>query len=81
MSRNALAIPARTSPDGRGALRGWLAVLTDDGLAALHAAAPRHVESVRAHLIDLLSPEQVQQLGAISETLLKHLITAEPDGS
>jgi DNA-binding MarR family transcriptional regulator len=59
--------------------RGWLAVLTDDGLAALRAAAPRHVESVRAHLIDLLSPEQVQQLGAISETLLEHLITAEPD--
>jgi hypothetical protein len=56
-------------------------VLTDDGLAALRAAAPRHVESVRARLIDLLSPEQIRQLDDISETLLKHLVTAEPAGT
>ncbi|MEO3795550.1 MarR family transcriptional regulator [Nonomuraea sp. B10E15] len=53
--------------------RGWLAILTDEGKAALEAAAPLHVESVRTHLIDLLSPEQIRQLGDISETLLKHL--------
>ncbi|MEU6746767.1 MarR family transcriptional regulator [Spirillospora sp. NPDC046719] len=57
--------------------RGWLAVLTDDGLAALRAAAPRHVESVRTHLIDVLTPEEVKQLGDISETLLKHLLPGE----
>ncbi|MEV4580487.1 MarR family transcriptional regulator [Nonomuraea jabiensis] len=54
--------------------RGWLAVLTDEGLAALRAAAPRHLESVRTYLIDVLSPEQVSQLGDISETLLKRLL-------
>lgn len=54
--------------------RGWLAVLTDEGLTALRAAAPRHVESVRTHLIDVLSPEQVSQLGDISEALLTHLL-------
>ncbi|TDD12109.1 MarR family transcriptional regulator [Nonomuraea deserti] len=54
--------------------RGWLAVLTDEGLAALQSAAPRHLESVRAHLIDVLTPEQVRQLGDIGETLLKHLL-------
>ncbi|MGP3932116.1 MarR family winged helix-turn-helix transcriptional regulator [Nonomuraea sp. KM88] len=53
--------------------RGWLAILTDEGKAALEAAAPLHVESVRTHLIDLLSPEQIRQLGDISETVLKHL--------
>jgi DNA-binding MarR family transcriptional regulator len=56
-----------------GDRRGWLAVLTDEGLAALEAAAEPHVESVRAHLIDLLTPEQVRQLGDISQVLLEHL--------
>jgi DNA-binding MarR family transcriptional regulator len=59
--------------------RGWLAVLTDEGQASLETAAPLHVESVRAHLIDRLSPEQVRQLGEISEALLEHLAPAEPD--
>jgi DNA-binding MarR family transcriptional regulator len=56
-----------------GDRRGWLAVLTDKGKAALETAAPVHIESVRTHLIDRLSPEQIRQLGDISETLLKHL--------
>ncbi|HEY3502719.1 MAG TPA: MarR family transcriptional regulator [Actinocatenispora sp.] len=56
-----------------GDRRGWLAILTDDGLAALKAAAPTHVESVRAHLIDLLTPRQIRQLGEISEALMAHL--------
>jgi DNA-binding MarR family transcriptional regulator len=53
--------------------RGWVAVLTDEGFAVLEAAAPVHVESVRRHLIDVLTPEQLQQLGAISDTLLAQL--------
>ncbi|MEV4170496.1 MarR family transcriptional regulator [Nonomuraea sp. NPDC049709] len=56
-----------------GDRRGWLAVLTDEGLAALETAAPAHVESVRAHLVDLLTPEQIRQLGEISQVLLEHL--------
>ncbi|MGV9305900.1 MarR family winged helix-turn-helix transcriptional regulator [Nonomuraea sp. NPDC003727] len=58
--------------------RGWLTVLTDDGLAALRAAAPRHVASLREHLIDLLTPEQLRHLGDISQVLLDHL-TADPE--
>jgi DNA-binding MarR family transcriptional regulator len=54
--------------------RGALAVLTDAGFSALEAAAPHHVESVRAHLFDLLSTEQQAQLRDISEALLKHLL-------
>jgi DNA-binding MarR family transcriptional regulator len=53
--------------------RGQLAVLTDEGFAALEAAAPVHVEGVRTHLFDQLTPEQVAQVREIGETLLHHL--------
>ena len=53
--------------------RGQLAVLTDEGMDTLRAAAPIHVEGVRAHLFDQLTPEQVAQLRSISETVLGHL--------
>src|SRR4051794_33465123 len=53
--------------------RGLLAVLTDDGFAALEAAAPIHVESVRTHLFDQLSPTQIAAMRDIGETLLRHL--------
>jgi DNA-binding MarR family transcriptional regulator len=53
--------------------RGQLAVLTDNGFAALQAAAPIHVESVRTHLFDQLSPEQVAAMRDLGETLLRHL--------
>ncbi len=53
--------------------RGQLAVLTDEGFAALEQAAPVHVESVRTHLFDQLSPAQVEALEDIGQTLLAHL--------
>jgi len=53
--------------------RGQLAVLTDEGFAALEAAAPVHVEGVRTHLFDQLTPEQVAALRGIGETLMHHL--------
>ncbi len=53
--------------------RGFEAVLTDAGLAALEAAAPAHVSTVRETLFDRLSPEQTRQLREISEVLLGHL--------
>jgi len=53
--------------------RGQLAVLTDNGFAALEAAAPIHVASVRTHLFDQLSPEQVAAMRDLGETLLRHL--------
>ena len=62
--------------------RGAFAVLTDDGFAALEAAAPVHVEGVRTHLFDQLSSTQLEQLRAISERILEHLVTvkeASPD--
>ncbi|MDG4798869.1 MarR family transcriptional regulator [Micromonospora sp. WMMD1082] len=53
--------------------RGQLALLTDEGFAALAAAAPGHVEGVRRHLFDALSPAQVDQLRRISEALTDRL--------
>ena len=53
--------------------RGQLAVLTDVGFAALEAAAPVHVTSVREHLFDQLSPAQIAAMRDIGETLLRHL--------
>ncbi|MER7460657.1 MarR family transcriptional regulator [Micromonospora sp. NPDC126480] len=53
--------------------RGQLALLTGEGFATLAAAAPGHVEGVRRHLFDALSPAQVDQLRRISETLVDHL--------
>src|SRR5664280_1664369 len=57
--------------------RGSFARLTDAGFAALVAAAPAHVASVRRHLIDQLTPEQVQQLRQISEAVLAGLRSSE----
>ncbi|MEV6690932.1 MarR family transcriptional regulator [Micromonospora sp. NPDC051196] len=56
--------------------RGQIARLTDDGFATLAAAAPGHVEGVRRHLFDALSPAQVDQLRRISEALTDHLSQA-----
>jgi DNA-binding MarR family transcriptional regulator len=53
--------------------RGQIARLTDEGFAALAAAAPGHVEGVRAHVFDPLTPEQVTQLREISTALVDAL--------
>jgi DNA-binding MarR family transcriptional regulator len=58
--------------------RGSFAMLTDEGFAALEAAAPGHVTEVRQRLFDQLTPEQVEQLGDISAAILRGLGT-QPD--
>lgn len=58
--------------------RGQLAVLTEAGMDALREAAPGHVEGVRTHLFDQLTPEQVRQLHAIGDAVLGHLSTVHP---
>ncbi|PRX46172.1 MarR family transcriptional regulator [Prauserella shujinwangii] len=49
--------------------RGSFAQLTAAGLAALAEAAPGHVEAVRESLFDVLTPDQVRQLGEISAAI------------
>jgi len=58
--------------------RGTIVVLTDHGWDAIRAAAPAHVASVRRHLIDQLSRQQIEVLGDIAEAVVRHL-SAEPD--
>ncbi|MGH2365205.1 MAG: MarR family winged helix-turn-helix transcriptional regulator [Chloroflexota bacterium] len=52
--------------------RGSYARLTDKGFAVLEKAAHGHVEAVRVHLFDQLDTQQVEQLRAISEAVLRH---------
>jgi len=49
------------------------AVLTDEGWAKVVATAPGHVAAVRALLVDVLTPEQLRELGAISDEVLTGL--------
>ncbi|MBB5154128.1 MarR family winged helix-turn-helix transcriptional regulator [Saccharopolyspora phatthalungensis] len=53
--------------------RGVLAVLTEKGLAKLREAAPTHVEGVREHMIDLLTPEELKVLAGVFGRLTTHL--------
>lgn len=43
--------------------RGMFAVLTEHGWETIVKAAPDHVESVRRHLVDRLTPEQFEVFG------------------
>lgn len=59
--------------------RGQIAVLTDQGFAALSAAAPGHVEQVRRVLFDALSVEQLRQLDGISAAILAKVASTPAD--
>jgi DNA-binding MarR family transcriptional regulator len=61
--------------------RGQNARLTDAGFAALAAAAPGHVAAVRAHLVDRLTAEQVEQLGRIAGAVVAGLEAPASDSS
>ncbi len=52
--------------------------LTEAGWAKVQASAPGHVATVREHVIDTLTPEQVDQLATITAALLTRL---DPDGA
>ncbi|WP_323097486.1 MarR family winged helix-turn-helix transcriptional regulator [Intrasporangium sp. YIM S08009] len=58
--------------------RATNARLTDAGRDAVVAAAPGHVATVRAEVIDALTPEQVGHLSQITEALLRRL---DPHGT
>lgn len=53
--------------------RGSFVALTDLGRAAITGAAPQHVEDVRRWFIDVLTPEQLDVLADISDTVLENL--------
>ena len=57
--------------------RGVITELTDEGMALLAKAAPTHVQGVREHLIDLLSPAEQATIAAAFERVQAHLLAAE----
>jgi DNA-binding MarR family transcriptional regulator len=69
MEQRGLVKREQCPADGRGSD----IVLTDKGLETITKAAPTHVESVRAHFIDLLSSDQLRALADMAETVLSHL--------
>ena len=69
MERRGLVRREDCTSDARGAF----ACLTPEGLRAIQAAAPDHVESIRRHFLEPLGEEQLRQLGDINEELIAHL--------
>lgn len=59
--------------------RGSYAVLTDKGFKVIEHAAPYHVESVRRHLIDRLSREEILELVHIADTIVAPLAALMPE--
>lgn len=63
-------IDRQPCPDDR---RGSFAVLTEAGWSMVVQTAPAHVESVRQHLVDVLSPEEFSELGRLCELIALRL--------
>src|SRR5215469_4367316 len=61
--------------------RGALISLTEHGRDVLYEAAPPHVASVRRHLIDLLTADEVAALDTIASKVITHLTGRMPIGS
>jgi DNA-binding MarR family transcriptional regulator len=57
--------------------RGQWCVLTPTGWDLLVAAAPSHVDSVRRHLVDVLSPSQFEALGQACGLVAERLVQQE----
>lgn len=53
--------------------RGMWAVLTEKGWETIVSAAPDHVESVRSHLLDQLTPEEFEAFGKACLKIAAHL--------
>lgn len=56
--------------------RGQFAVLTPRGWETLVAAAPHHVDSVREHLVDVLTAQQFEALADACRAIAAHLANA-----
>ena len=61
----------RTSTRSDG--RGVNCSMTDEGWGLMQKIAPVHVEGVRRHLIDLMSPEETQVLADVFTRAAEHL--------
>lgn len=69
MQQRGLVDREECETDGRGSV----IVLTERGLRTIEAAAPAHVASVRRHVIDLLTPDELRALATLSRRVVDHL--------
>ncbi|WP_238426035.1 MarR family winged helix-turn-helix transcriptional regulator [Micromonospora parastrephiae] len=69
MQQRGLVTREKCPDDARGAI----VVLTPAGRGAIDAATPDHVTAVRRHFIDLLTPAEVEALGAFTHRVVDHL--------
>jgi DNA-binding MarR family transcriptional regulator len=53
--------------------RGTFAVLTAEGMETIRQAAPDHVDNVRRHFIDRLSPRQLGEIKDAFEPIVEYL--------
>ncbi len=56
-----------------GDKRGTWAVLSDFGMTTIERVAPRHVESVRRHYLDHLSPAQQDEIRTAYQPIVEYL--------
>lgn len=53
--------------------RGAFVVVTEAGLGAVRSAAPQHAADVRRWFVDALTPDQLDVLAEITDSVLVHL--------
>jgi DNA-binding MarR family transcriptional regulator len=75
LERAGLVVRRQCASDGRGVF----AHLTDCGYAKLVDAAPKHVESVRSSLIDVIDPSDLEALGRAFGAVAEALEPGETD--
>ncbi|HLI40911.1 MAG TPA: MarR family transcriptional regulator [Streptosporangiaceae bacterium] len=56
-----------------GDKRGTFAALTAEGMATIERVAPHHVDSVRRHFIDRLTPRQLEEVRAAFQPVVDYL--------
>jgi DNA-binding MarR family transcriptional regulator len=59
--------------DCEGDKRGTFAVLTKAGFEAIERVAPYHVENVRRHYIDRLTPQQLEEVRSTFQPIVDYL--------
>jgi DNA-binding MarR family transcriptional regulator len=75
MQQRGLVRREECSDDGRGSM----IVLTEAGWRGIVEAAPGHVESVRRHLIDLLTEDEIEAVAALTGRVVERLATVRAE--
>ena len=75
MERSQLVRRATSPEDGRGIV----CEMTDDGLDLLRRAAEVHVRGVRAHLVDLVDPDDLRAVARVFDAVSDRLVAGHPE--